>query len=561
VLGSFYGELKRRKVVRVAAGYIAIGLGVIYAADVILPRLMLPDWTVTLVIALIGLGLPVALILAWVFDIVPDGGAGERVDPAPAVSPGSSVSSPPTSIDKSRSVAILPFENLSGTEEAAPFTAGLHDDLLTELSRISALTVISRTSVQAYEGTRKTIPEVAKELGVGTILEGAVQQSGDRVRLNVQLIDARDDIHLWAERYDRELTTANIFDIQAELAGEIAAILSAKLTPEEERRLAHQPTHDLEAYRLVALGRESLSGRTVSELQQAAECFEGAVERDPEYAEAWAGLAITRILLADYGHADPEAILPAGEEAARRAIDLDPELAEAHSALGNLHSVRRQGPEAISQHLNATALRPGYARAYQWLNWVRILLGQPELAVGDGQHAVLLDPLEPEARANLAVALVGAGDPEGALAEAKRALETHPAFDYARWSEGLALLHLQRFDEATAVLARLQESWAAAWSVTVKAVAAAMQGRVERALEALPDLEAIDASPFYVGLVHAALGNADAAFDAFANSHPLSWSETLFVRYPPPGSLSKIGDDSRYRAFIVELDRSWGLNG
>ncbi len=560
MFGSFYSELKRRKVVRVAAGDVAIGLGVIYAADVILPRLMLPDWTVTLVIVLVGLGFPVALGLAWAFDVVPDGVRRTHIDPVPAKGNEQPGDEPAAPDEKSRSIAVLPFENLSGTEEAAPFTAGLHDDLLTELSQISSLTVISRTSVRAYEGTRKTIPEVARELGVGTILEGTVQQSGDRVRLNVQLINARDDVHLWAERYDRKLTTANIFEIQTELAREIAAILSAKLTPEEQQRLAHQPTHDLEAYRQFARGRESFARRSGPELQQAAACFERAVERDPEYAEAWAGLANARIHLADYGHTDPEAMLPAGEEAARRAIDLDPGLAEAHSALGNLHSVRRQGPEAIRQHMKATTLRPGYGQAYQWLNWVRILLGQPELAVGDGRHAVLLDPLEPEARANLAVALIGAGDPESALAESRRVLQTHPEFDYARWTQGLALFHLHRFEEARTAMADLGESWAVTWPITATVLAAALEGNVEQARQLLPDVDETG-NPFNAGLVQAALGEADAAFEAFAVAHPLSWSESLFVRYPPPGSLSPIEDDPRYAAFISELDRSWGLDG
>jgi TolB-like protein len=212
---------------------------------------------------------------------------------------------------------VLPFENLSGTPDAELFAAGLHEDLLTELSRIAGLTVISRTSMLRYRRTEQPLPEIARELGAGTIVEGAVQTAGDRVRLNVQLIDAASDGHRWVERFDRALSTDSILEIQTELARRIATTLEARLAPASTDN-SGEPTGDLQAWRLYIQGRGLLDQRTRHEMYRSIDYFRGAIERDRAYGLAWSGLADALSILEFYHYPAPDGA-PDPLDAARRA--------------------------------------------------------------------------------------------------------------------------------------------------------------------------------------------------------------------------------------------------
>ena len=590
---SFLSELKQRKVVGVALAYIVVAAGALELVSIVVPSSSLPDWSDELFLALAIFGFPVVVFLAWAFERTPDGvhrAAGatanieetagpisgataiDVVEPGPpgaapsvaesgpgppGAAPSVAESGPGPSLDVNL-VAVLPFENLSGTDEAEPFAAGLHDDLLTELSRVSALTVISRTSVSGFRGSGKTIPQIARELRAGTVVEGGVQKAGSRVRLNVQLIDARDDVHLWAERYDRELTAENIFELQSELATRIAATLEAHLTPEETARLGQRPTDDLEAYRLYTQGRGVLGQLSGSGMQRAIDYFQRALERDPDYSLAWAGLGIALVQLGEYGHADHDTMLGRGEKAARRALELDSELAEAHAAIGTLHSARCEGPAALRSLRRATELQPSYSQAHHWLSWVYLLVGRPQLALEAGKRSTRLDPLEPEGRANFALAYLGCGQPEKALAEARRALETHPDFDYARWVIGLALRRIGRGDEAEEILRQVSESWASSWPGTMRALNLVTAGDEASARRFVEAREGTGES-YYAGVVLAALGALDEAFDGLRQASPTNWSETLFVRYELPELLDPDRDDPRYAELLRDIDRIWGV--
>lgn len=575
-IGSLLRELGRRKVYRVAVTYIVIVAGGLELVDLVIPSSRLPEWSNALFLALALFAFPLVMYLAWTFDVTAKGlqrtpgqsaneetaveaaaGVATIDEPDPSVGSTPAPDAEPASALDERAVAVLPFENLGNAEDAGPFAAGLHHDLLTELSKISALTVISRTSVMGYRGGGKTIPQIARELGAGTVIEGGVQTVGDRVRLNIQLIDARKDVHLWAERYDRELTTENIFDLQSELSSRIAATLRAKLTPEEEARRTAQPTDDIEAYRLHALGRDAFAERSEEGMAMAIEYFESAIERDPDFAQAWGGLALTHVLLADYMLADPVTALPRGEEAALRALTLDPELSEAHAAMGCLYSARREGSRALKSHARAIELQPSYGQAHGWLCWVHLLLGHPEVALDAGRRAVQLQPVEPEARTNLSLAYLGCGDSETAWAEAQRALEAHPDFDYARWAGALALSTLDRSIEADTQFQPLSEPWARSWPEAIKVLARAAAGD-EAAVRQFAVARNGGDESFFAALALAALGELGQTFDALRRASPLSWSETLYLRYALPQVLAPLRDDPRYLELIQEVDRSWG---
>jgi TolB-like protein/Flp pilus assembly protein TadD len=569
----FFSELKRRKVYQVGVVYLIVVVGGLELADALVPSTRLPDWTDEFLLVIAIVGFAVVLVFAWVFDLGPGGvqrtpdadssavAESEPSDapadvPAPASEPESESPSARPDLDP-KTVAVLPFANLSDAADAAPFAAGLHDDLLTELSRASALTVISRTSVQGYRETTKSMTEIGRELGAGTIIEGGVQRAGDRVRLNIQLIDARSDAHLWAERYDRELSAENIFDLQTELAGQIMEQLRTNLTGVESSHEATPPTGDLEAYRQYSIGRAFFVERSEEALQSATRAFERAVGRDPEYALAWAGLSMALTMTHEYGHGDSDDTLQRAESAAQRALELDPELAEAHSAHGLLFSARRSALEALAAQTRAAALRPGYAGAHQWRSWASLLAGDARTAREAGTRAVQLDPLDPEARGDLACAHLGCGDDEAALREARTTLETHPEYDWPRWVEGLALLHLGRDDEAMETMKRLSEPWAVEWPETMRALGMIRAGDEAGARRALEDVMG-SGGPFHAGLLRIALGEVSEGIDVLREGLPLGWDQALYLRYFRGWPIADARDQSAWPTLVAELNRAWG---
>lgn len=563
---AFFGELSRRRVYRVTAIYTVLAAGGLELASVLLPSTRLPGWFDELFLGLAIVGLPLVLVLAWTFDVTeagiertPSKPPGSRSNDASEAAPPRGPPSPEEPYLDPHAVAVLPFENISGLESAEPFVVGLHDDLLTELSRASALTVISRTSVRSYHGSEKPMRQIARELGAGTIVEGGVQQAGSRMRLNIQVIDARTDGHVWAERYDRELTAQNIFELQSELAARIMMELSAQLTAEEQAREQAPPTGDLEAYRLFATGRHALIDRSEQGFRAAAALFERAIERDPEYALAWSGLGDALVGIVDYGHVDSEDVLRRGAEASARALELGPDLAEAHTAWGRLRSCVRDAPGAIAAHARASELRPSYAGAHQWMCWGHLLLGDGANALVSGTIATRLDPLDPEAASNLAFAHLAVGDAERALEEARRTLVRHPSFEWGIWVEGLSLLALGRWPEASIAMGRLRDRWTRGWPEVATAVERFAGGDELAARTAVKRLTE-DGAHFKAGLLHALLGEADASIQAMRNAAPLPWDETLYLYVRPGLPLESLREDPRLAALIEDVRTSWSAS-
>jgi TolB-like protein/Tfp pilus assembly protein PilF len=348
--GSFFEEVKRRKVYRVAAAYIIAAGGVIQLASAAFPAWELPNWSLRLVITLLLLGFPIALMLAWAYDITAQ---GVRATPTAAVqashrrrnvimlvATGVAISAaagffllPRVSAHKvDKSIAVLPFQSLSDEKENAYFADGIQDDVLTNLSKIGDLKVISRTSVMPYRGKASNLREIGKALGVGTILEGSVRRIGNRVRVNVQLINAENDEHIWAEDYDRELT--DVFAIQTDLAQKIANELRAKLSPSEKAQMEHRPTENGEAYLAFVQAHNLQSAiEDFEKLKQSEQLYDRAIELDPNFA-----LAIARYSQLESWIVNDREKTAARREKARslaeRALQLQPELPEAHLARG-----------------------------------------------------------------------------------------------------------------------------------------------------------------------------------------------------------------------------------
>ena len=361
---NFFAELKRRNVYKVAVAYAVVGWLLIQVTTQVFPFFEIPNWAVRLIVLVIVVGFPVALILAWAFELTPEGiKRTEEVDPAQphsrrgawiyvvligaVLSIGlffvgrytgqrSSVPSGQASTQAlpEKSIAVLPFDNLSHDQDNAYFAEGVQDEILTRLAKVADLKVISRTSTQKYKSAPDNLRAIAQELGVANILEGSVQKASDQVRVNVQLINANNDAHLWADTYDRKVT--DIFAVESEIAKTIADTLQAKLSGSEKTAMAKDPTANSEAYELYLKGNYFWNKRTGADFHKAIDYFNQAIAKDPGYALAYVGLANSYVLLSNYGAAAPKDSIPQAKAAAEKALELDSNLAEVHATLAIL---------------------------------------------------------------------------------------------------------------------------------------------------------------------------------------------------------------------------------
>ncbi len=486
-MASFIEELKRRNVLRVAATYAVVAWIFIEAGSVLLPTFGASESAFQTYVIVVVAGLLVSLIVAWIFEITPEGVKLEKnVDRTTSITPrtgrrldyvfvgllvvalGISVTlnitgirgapaAPLLSVDHS-SIAVLPFTSRSTDPQNQLFADGIHDDLLTRLANVASLKVISRTSVMEYRDTTKNLREVADELGVGVILEGAVQRVGDSVRINAQLIDASTDEHIWAKSYDRQLSMANLFAIQSEISAEITWALKATLTDEEQVRLANIPTDSLAAYNLYTQGRDNLYKRRLDTLQAARQQFEAAIELDPDYAEAYAGLADSVVLLLNNHQAiDVDEAFEIAQTALTKALTLNPDLSDAHASEGLLrHQMwqeTRSGPgleEAAACLISALELNPNNASAYMWFASVRGSQQRYEEAIEFYHESLRLDPLGKIPYANLPGMYAQRGQNEEALDLYVKAVEIHPEWPTAYQNLAMHLNGLGRMDEAVA---------------------------------------------------------------------------------------------------------------
>lgn len=393
-IGKFWNELKRRKVIRVAVAYAIVAWIVVEVASVVLPSLMIPDWSLRLVIALAGLGFPVAVVLAWVFEWTPEGAKREApAAPDAAASndePAQLVEAHPEALpaaaeDDRRSIIVLPFVNLSGDSEQAYFSDGITEEILTLLARQPGLRVVSRTTTFSFKESNLDVRSIAEKLDVEMVLEGSVRRSGDKVRIMAQLVDPARDAQLWSNRYDRELT--DIFAVQGEIARCIvdALDLDPNCCPE-----ARQSTQEIEAYDYYLRGRQYFYTLTESGLGFARQMFEQAIRIDPQFARAYAGLSNALSISAQWFEHTPE-LLESADRASRKALELAPDLAEAHSARGFALTLKGDFESASAEFERALQLEPGNYEALY-------LFGRSRYAEGKMAEAAALFGLAHEAQ-------------------------------------------------------------------------------------------------------------------------------------------------------------------
>jgi TolB-like protein/Tfp pilus assembly protein PilF len=431
-------ELKRRRVFRVAGIYGVVAWVVGQIADVVFPALQLPEWTITFVIALLILGFPVAMFFAWVFDIGP--GGIERTEPLAERAAGMPGFERAAYIlllvvamgvlgyllyprlegpdaDRARnSIAVLPFTNLSEDPSNDYFSDGMSEELLNLLVKVPGLRVAARTSSFAYRDSNLDVREVARQLGVDTVLEGSVRRSGDKVRITAQLIDAESGYHLWSQTYDRELE--DIFDVQDEISTHIVQALKVTLGAEDEPAVIARdapPTANLQAYQAYLQARHQWKRRGLEAVSNAIELLEEALVLDPEFARAYAALAAAYVVYPQYAAEDPEPWYRKAEEAAMQALARDPNLAEAHAVLAELDNSRGNWTDAEAGFFFATNLDPNDPTAHQWYSLLLRRAGRLGEALDVAQRALELDPASPVINNNLAETYMTLGYDEQAL--------------------------------------------------------------------------------------------------------------------------------------------------
>jgi len=449
---STWARLRRRKVVQWTVGYVASAWALAQALALAADTYRWPPVITQVAMLGLALGLPIVVTLAWyhgdrgqqrvsrqelaILTVLFLVGGGllwwfsDHRAESPATAPGVAKETP-SNTDTRPSIAVLPFENRSAREDDAYFVDGIHDDILTQLSKISALKVISRTSVEPFRDAKIPLKDIATQLGVTSILEGGVQRAGDRVRVTVQLIDVDTNAHVWAEHYDRELTAANIFAIQSEVASAIADELNTTLTPSERADVDAMPTQNLAAWEAYQMGRFSMERRTTAEfgsglseatLADAVRHFEKAIELDPTFALAYLTLANTLTLQVDYG-ADRDAATERAGKLVARAVELEPDLAEAAVSSAMIAWTRYDYPRAEAEFKRAIGSMPNSAEANHWYATLLRDLGRRQEALVHARRAVQLDPRTPIVRANLRFLLSDLGRYEEASAEARKAIE------------------------------------------------------------------------------------------------------------------------------------------
>jgi TolB-like protein/tetratricopeptide (TPR) repeat protein len=580
-------ELRRRNVYKVAVAYTIVGWLLVQVATQVFPFLEIPNWVVRLVIALVGIGFPIALVIAWAFEATPEGIKRTEVADAMPVSAATrrkkhawiyvvviaaaisvtlfflgrytagnkSVAFVPNELP-AKSIAVLPFDNLSRDPDNAYFAEGVQDEILTRLAKVADLKVISRTSTQRFKSAPSDLREIAKQLGVMNIVEGSVQKANDQVRVNVQLINAMTDAHLWADTYDRKLI--DIFSVESEIAKTIADTLQVKLSGSEKQMMAAQPTTDTTAYELYHKGRSLWERRSGDNIPKAISFYEQAIARDPNYALAYAGLAQAYILLPFYTGADRFDAYLKAKDAALKALRLDSNLAEAHAALGKVlffSEIDLAG--AMREYKRAIELEPNDATAHHWFgNDSLAALGQFEEAIAEGKRSVELDPLSVVINVDLGETFYYARRYDEAARQMRKALEIDPTSFYAHYNLGIVL---QLKDDLSGAIAEYEKAKQLGDNPLVSALwasAKALAGDKNAALRMLSEFDELSRHREVVGycraLLYLSLNNKDEALRWLEQGfEERDGSNIAWIKVDP--LLDSLHGDPRFEALVQKV--------
>jgi TolB-like protein/Flp pilus assembly protein TadD len=585
-IDNFFAELKRRNVYKVAAAYAVVSWLLIQAASIFFPAFNAPQWAMQIVILIVVVGFPIALIFSWAFEITPEGIVREsEVETGKSIThhtgrkivgltivlaviaaglfvfqlirarstPSLSTNAPSIS---SKSIAVLPLANLSRDPDNEYFAAGIQDEIITRLAQISDLKVISCSSTQRYKGSGQNLRQVATELGVTNILEGSIQKANNAVHVNVQLINALSDTHLWANVYDRKLT--DVFAVESEIAKTIAGSLQAKLSGSEKTAISKKPTENPEAHQLYLKGRFFWNKRTGSDLKKSIDYFQQAISVDSNYALAYAGLADAYVLLPGYTAGAPRDCYPKAIAAAKKALQLDETLAEAHTTLGMaIWSYEFDFAQANREFQRAIELNPNYATGHQQYGNVTLAaLGRFDDAIAEGKRAVELDPLSLVINADLGGTYYFARRYDEAIAQQRKTLEMDPGFYFARFSLGEALAAKRVFDEAIGEYQKARALNDDPYVLALLGNAYARSGNRTEALKILDQLKELSrqryVNAYSFAVVYVGLGDKEEALRWLEQSYQdRAGSDVGWIRVD--SLVDPLRDDPRFEALAEKI--------
>jgi TolB-like protein/Tfp pilus assembly protein PilF len=515
----FLGELRRRKVLGTIGWYLGGAFVIMQVVEAVQPYTGLPDVAGSIVLGILVAGFPVAIVLSWAFDITPQSFRRERpLDSLPGDGGRGVPSTSKPKALRADSVAVLPFDNLSDDPENAYFSDGITDDIIAAVAHVQGLRILCRSSVMKYKGLDGPIGVIAGELGVATIVMGSVRRSGSRVRIVAEVIDAHSEAHLWTDTYDRELE--DIFQVQSEVASEIAKAVQRELSSHDRQRIERRGTNDPESYDLYLRARYLWSQRTEVSVLESIRYFERALERDADFALAHSGLADAFTVLGIYGLRDPREVLETAKKEVACALAIEPTLAEAITSRACIDAIYGwRWSDAEDGFRRAVELEPSYATAYQWYA-INLLAPRARFDEARAQldQASLLDPGSSTIAISRGIVSFYARDSERATQELEELAQLHPRFALIFLFLGQSYEVAGRMDDAVETLRRAVElSEESSESLAALGHALALAGETSEAQTLLTRLQERSdrayVSPAQLAQVLIGLGRHDDALD------------------------------------------------
>ncbi len=507
---AFFAELKRRNVFKVAVAYAVVGWVLVEVSSVVLPTFESPDWVLKVVTWLIIIGFPAAVLLAWAFELTPDGLRRDE-EVRDAGEPAVAEDQPAATADKAdqRSIAVLPFVNMSGDEENEYFSDGLTEELLNVLAKVRGLRVAARTSCFAFKGEQSDISEIGTQLRVATVLEGSVRKAANRVRITCQLIEVENGYHLWSETYDRELD--DIFAVQDSIAKSVADALHVTLMRGADVDKRHG-TDNMEAYNQYLMGRHCVQRNDQPNILRAQGYFEKALELDSEFAEAWVGIAETHSWLGGWGGQLPGDHFPKARRAAEKALELNPDLVEANLELAliklgfdwDFAGARRECREAVRRN-------PGAAEPHFALGRILFWLGDFEEGIAELKRSLTLDPLNLTYMHSLASAYNMSRNFDQARSTIERISDVEPTYDMS-WIQAQIALREGRPADALTIIGQDAQLWRRLYIRALAHWALGDQDEARQALDRLIEEDAQDAA-IQIAEIYDAHGDIENAFE------------------------------------------------
>jgi adenylate cyclase len=581
-LSSFVAELKRRNVYKVAVAYIVAGWALSQGIAQVFPVFDVPNWAIRAIVLLIIIGFPIAVVFAWFFEITPEGIRRTEVADAThqhsrgkawiyvvvigaiasvglfllgrysAATYNAASARAELAAIPAKSIAVLPFENLSDDKSTAYFSDGITEEILNALAQIPNLKVAARRSAFQFKGNDLDLHKIGQALGVAHILEGSLQKAGDQVRINVQLVDVKNGLQAWSEKYDRKLD--NVFAVEDEIAKAIATKLRVQLTGGAGQPLVTDSTNNPQAHELYLRGLTLLAARGPG-LREATDLFQQAVKLDQSYAQAWGALAITELILPSYGLDSFDAVLPRAESAAQRALSLDSNTASAYVAVGLANVFRCRWPEADQAFRRALVLAPGDAEAVNQYAQFLSSIGQLEPSLREIERAQQLDPLSPIIGVIRAGTLAALRRDDAAEKQIKKVITAHPEFAAAHAWAATQYIDRKMHPEAEPELrsfGKLQGQNGEAKALLVRGMAdPAQRAAAVNSLETSSDNADIRRDPILYAFYLISFGERDRALDQleiFAEKHNSAFAPWLWNRGFDP-----LRNDPRFKAVLAKL--------